>query len=262
MIQHDDIDALLSHLRTQVETRLPPDSKPWWDKALPAAAGDAAQLAIPIAGLCRRLGRDPRVEPTAPDRFHATDGLVLDLAAFRTADLGAMVLVHTHLEAGGDPAVLRDLYDHGDLDERVGAMRSLLVVPPDHPVVQDLLGEAQRANVVDIYEAAWCDHDLAVRVLSQDDFNRMVLKLAFTNLPLWRVLRATERANPELSRMLEDFALEREAAGRPVWPDTVTLMAHAPIDGSRERIERHAASGPDDLRALAQDALAHLSAQE
>jgi len=258
MIQHPSLPALLTDLRTRLEVGLVERAKPWWHNALEAASG-AGPLAIHFPGLGRRLGRPPLVEPTATDRFFSSGDVLLDLAAFRTADVGAMLLVHAHLEADGDPAVLRDLYDHGDLEERVGVMRSLLVVPPDHPVVQDLLGEAQRANAVDIYEAAWCDHDLAARVLSEADFNRMVLKLAFTNLPLWRVLRATERANPELSRMLEDFALEREAAGRPVWPDTVTLMAHAPVDGSRERIARHAAEGSDDLRALAQAALAHLS---
>ena len=52
----------------------------------------------------------------------------------------------------------------------------------------------------------------------EPDWNRLILKLAFIDLPLRRAFDAERHANTELSRMLQGLATEREAAGRSVTP--------------------------------------------
>lgn len=249
----------LGVLRGVLATKIPDRSRDWWPQTQKrVSTGDASGLEAAFPALVRRCGREPLVEPEDDPRFLVCDAFVLDLAAYRRADATAVDLVTRFLDHEGDPAVLRRLFDQGDLDERVSVMRCLPLVG-DHPVVLDLLGEAQRSNTQDVYEAAWCDHDLAARRLPEDEFNRMVLKLAFSDIPLWRVLDAQDRANRELSRMLQDFATEREAAGRPMWVDTLRLIARAPVEGTRARLIGHLEHGRDALRLAAAESIVHLN---
>ena len=78
---------------------------------------------------------------------------------------------------------------------------------------------------------------LAVRALEhagfgEEDFNRLILKLAFLDLPLDRAQGVEKRANRSLSRMLHGLATERRAAGRTVWGDTARMIALAPLQDS------------------------------
>jgi hypothetical protein len=115
-------------------------------------------------------------------------------------------------------------------------LRAMHVLPISAATVQ-LYGEVQRTNMVVHVEAAVCDGDLLVRTAGQHGFgpteqNRLLLKVAFLDLPLQRVFGAERLANQELSRMLQDLATEREAAGRPIWRDTDRMLGRAPVPGS------------------------------
>jgi hypothetical protein len=48
------------------------------------------------------------------------------------------------------------------------------------------------------------------------NFNQMVLKALFNNVPLARIVGLADRANNELARMANDYAAERRAAGRAI----------------------------------------------
>jgi hypothetical protein len=155
---------------------------------------------------------------------------------------------------GADQSFLRRRFDEGDIEERTTVLRTLALLGAT-PVALDLAREAQRSNTLDHFEAAACDTDFAARCLPPDDFNRMALKMAFLDLPEWRMLRGLERANPELSRMLQDFATEREAAGRAVWIGTLAFIARAPVDGTRARVIGHLEHGDDRQRLAAARAI-------
>jgi hypothetical protein len=55
------------------------------------------------------------------------------------------------------------------------------------------------------------------------NYNQMVLKALFIGSPLARLVGLEERITPELVRMAEDYATERQAAGRPV-PEDIPLF--------------------------------------
>ena len=138
-------------------------------------------------------------------------------------------------------------------------LRSLHFLPVA-PVTVRLFGEVQRTNVVLHLEAAIADGDLFVRTLGQHGFdqeaaNKLLLKFAFLDLPLQRVFGAIDTANPELSRMLQDLATEREAAGRSVWRDTNRAIGRAPTAGTAARLIGGLEHGDDGVRRSAIEGL-------
>jgi hypothetical protein len=184
-----------------------------------------------------------------------------DLDGWRKCDAAAALLL---AESKAVDAELLDLYAHGDLEERAMLLRSLAALPIT-PATGALLLEVQRTNMVLHLEAACCDSDLLVRVrkaglpnFGKAETNRLLLKVAFLDLPLSRVFDGSSLANEELSRMLQDLATEREAAGRPVWRDTDRLLAKAPVPGTIARILGGIEHGDDQRRLAAAEALALL----
>jgi hypothetical protein len=212
---------------------------------------DRRRLAVLFPGLPRRFGR----EPVGGGRVRIGPSTV-DLDAWRRCDAAAAALL-------ASVAIVRseawELYEHGDIEERAMLLRSMHVLPPGETTVR-LLAEVQRTNMVLHVEAACCDGDLLQRTAGQPGFgtaeqNRLLLKLAFLDLPLQRVFGGEQFANPELSRMLQDLATEREAAGRPVWRDTDRLLGRAPVAGSVARILGGLEHGDDGRRLAAAEGL-------
>jgi hypothetical protein len=224
------------------------------DPMLAEVRTDRSRLPVLFPGLPRKLGRDAAGE----GRRTLGPGQV-DLAAFRRCDLGAALLL---LEAAADEHELFDLYAHGDIEERAMLLRSLHFLPLG-PITVRLLGEVQRTNVVSHLEAALCDGDLLARIGDEPWFeraavDRLLLKLAFLDLPLARAFGVERHANQDLSRMLQDLATEREAAGRAVWRDTARLIGRAPTTGTVARLIGGLEHGDDAVRLAAAEGLRHL----
>ena len=245
---------------------LPPDLAPLdaalsgeeeaWIRALLAAEPAKVRATLPAtwAGLARRMGR--RGLAGTLSRAGAT----VDLAAWRRCDAAGFLLLHRADPI--DDATLVDLYVRGDLEERAILLRAM-ALRPLCPATSRLLDEVQRTNVVAHLEAACLDHDLLVRaldggLLSRHRFDRLVLKVAFNDLPLARLHGVVDRPGPELSRMLQGLATEREAAGRSVWRDTTRLCAGAPVPGTVARVLGGLEHGDAGLRLAAADALGRL----
>jgi hypothetical protein len=211
------------------------------------AQGGFAALQAALPALPRRVGRDP----LSPELALEGDCAV-DLGAWRACDAAALELLHA--ADAGDEA-LRELHAHGDIEERAMVLRALACRPVSAGTVL-LLGEVQRTNVQSHFEAAVCDSNLVSRALgragfAQTDLDRLVLKAAFLGIELARLIDVQRHANPELSRMLQDLATEREAAGRAVWRDTARLIARAPTAGTLARLIGGLEHGDDGTRLAA-----------
>jgi hypothetical protein len=221
---------------------------------------DAGRLPVVFPGLPRKVGKDA----VGGGQLRCGDATI-DLDAWRQCDLGAALLL---LQCAPPDQALWDLYEHGDIEERAMLLRALHLLPLGQSTVR-LLTEVQRTNMVLHVEAACCDGDLVARAaraalpgFGQPEQNRLLLKLAFLDLPLRRVFGAERLANAELSRMLQDLATEREAAGRTVWRDTDRLLGRAPVPGTTARILGSLEHGDDGRRLAAAEALAALDRKE
>jgi hypothetical protein len=130
------------------------------------------------------------------------------------------------LAAGVDVAQLDDLYRHGDNEERRAILRALPLLDEPWRFVA-LAIEACRTSVVPIFEAIACENPYPALHFPADNFNQLVLKALFIGVSLERVVGLRTRLSPELTRMGNDYAAERRAAGRSV-PADLTLIGSQP----------------------------------
>ena len=125
-----------------------------------------------------------------------------------------------------DASMLGDLYRHGDNDERRAILRALPLLDEAWRF-GELAVEACRSSVTPIFEAIACENPFPSLYFSDDSFNQMVLKAVFVGVSLARVVGLRTRLTPELSRMAEDYAAERRAAGRTIPSDLALLGSRA-----------------------------------
>jgi hypothetical protein len=197
----------------------PPDAMTWLTREL---VFDRARFAAAFAAAGRRLGRAPIGEALAAKLAAAG----LPWAAGSGADeCGRAALVLAALGAL-DPAehvpLVRDLLRRGEIREREAVLR-VLAGMPDPARFVELAIDAYRSNVQSVFEALAHDNVYPARYFSDPAYFQMVLKALFVGVPLARVVGLAERTTPELVRMVEAYASERRAAGRPV-PADVALI--------------------------------------
>lgn len=141
-------------------------------------------------------------------------------------DVARVELLEAYARAAGDRAAVvetvRDLYDHGDGDERRAVLRALDRLDVGGAAT-DLLRDALRTNDVRLVAAAMGPY--ATAHLDDAAWRHGVLKCLFVGVPLAAVEGLKERRDDELLRMVRAYAEERTAAGRAVPEDGLALLA-------------------------------------
>lgn len=133
-------------------------------------------------------------------------------------DIAARVAVICHL-ANHRPdrfnETLIDLCRNADLAESI-ALYSGLPLYPQNSGLDELIGEGLRTNIRSVFEAIAHHSPYPANHFDDNRWNHMVLKALFIGSTLAPIYGLDKRANPELARILCDYANERRAAGRPV----------------------------------------------
>lgn len=119
-------------------------------------------------------------------------------------------------------STVEQLFEGGELGEQVSLLRALGALPQPVRFVE-LAVSACRTNATAVFEAVACRNAYPALYFPQLNFNQMVMKAVFMDLPLAGIVGLERRKNPELERMARDFAAERRAAGRPV-PSDLSLL--------------------------------------
>ncbi|GMG84139.1 EboA domain-containing protein [Paralimibaculum aggregatum] len=137
----------------------------------------------------------------------------------------------------------KDLRRTADVAEMIALYRGLPLYPG--PEALDFeVGEGLRSNLRPVFEAIAHDNPWPRDHFDQHRWNHMVLKALFVDSPLAPIIGLDERANPELARILIDYAEERWAAGRPVTPELWRpVKPFAALPEIRAGLERARASG-------------------
>jgi hypothetical protein len=125
------------------------------------------------------------------------------------------------VSAKADAATVRDLFRRGTDRERIAVLRALPRL--DDVSYVELAIDACRTNIQTVFEAIACDNAFPAKYFPDEAFNQMVLKALFIGAPVGNITGLEQRTTGELERMVEAYASERRAAGRPV-PEDAKLV--------------------------------------
>jgi hypothetical protein len=90
---------------------------------------------------------------------------------------------------------------------------------PEPEALHFEVGEGLRSNIRAVFEAIAHGNPYPREQFDQHRWNHMILKALFVGSRLAPIEGLDDRANPELARILRDFAHERWAAGRQAPPE-------------------------------------------
>jgi hypothetical protein len=143
----------------------------------------------------------------------------------------------------------KDLRRTSDVAEMIALYRGLPLYPEPESLAFEV-GEGLRSNIRAVFEAIAHDNPYPRDQFDQHRWNHMVLKALFVDSRLAPIIGLDQRANPELARILIDYARERWAAGRPVteelWRPVRPFADHPDIrpELDRARAEGHLEAAP------------------
>jgi hypothetical protein len=247
-------DAARKLLREWLLRQLDTQGGAWLDAQIAALRQEPSDAALEIAlGMVpRRLGK-AALSLTDSDLAAAGKALAgWDPRAWSVSD-AARILLLSGLPAVGKPFAerFRALCRTADVAELITFYRGLPLYP-DPAALEEQVGEGLRSNMRAVFEAIAHDNPYPKAHFDDHRWNHMVLKALFIGSPLAPIQGLDERANPELARIMCDFAHERWAASRPVpfeiWRCVGPFAEGQAIDdlaralASDEAIERRAAA--------------------
>lgn len=183
----------------------------WLDRGAAAVRDEPAAIRTLFPAAGREVGRAPTHPETDPQGL--VHGTVDDAARVRL--LGA-------LDPDALAAEVPDLYRYGDDAEKRGVLRGLAPTGVPAGIGVPLVQDALRANDIRLVAAAMGPY---ATNLDDHSWRHGVLKCLFVGVPLDAVAGWRHRADPELRRMVADYAAERTAAGREVPADARRLLA-------------------------------------
>ena len=119
--------------------------------------------------------------------------------------------------AGNRPFAERfkDLRRTADVAELIALYRGLPLYPEPETLHFEV-GEGLRSHIKAVFEAIAHQNPYPRDHFDDHRWNHMILKTLFVDSRLSPIIGLEQRANPELARILVDYAQERWAAGRPV----------------------------------------------
>jgi hypothetical protein len=216
--------------------RISPAAHVWLEDARSRAAhGPVSQLILAYTEASRHLGRGPLVLDTR-QRAACPELRDASLEHWTVEDAGRLLLLLTRFQT--EPAKAADAalecYEQGSAREQQSWLRTVALLPQPERFLAVAI-DACRTSILPLFESIACENPYPAAYFPERNFNQLVLKALFNGVALQRIVKLSERLNPELSRMARDYAAERQAAGRPVPADISLAM----LDGvAAQRTER------------------------
>ena len=252
----------LALLRRWLDRQFPGEAGSWLRQQIEKVSdggGGAADrnLYLAVGLVPRRIGKDD---------LRLDDGDLADAAAARrgwdprgwSVDQAARVALLLASFDGDEAAFARrfeQLCRTADVGELVSLYRGLPLYPGQERYVARA-GEGARSNMRAVFEAVAHRSPYPAERFPENAWNHMVLKALFVGSRLHPIQGLDERANPQLARMLCDYAHERWAAGRPVSPELWRCVGPHADGAALADLERALTTGGATERKAAALALA------
>ncbi|MDZ8183538.1 MAG: EboA family metabolite traffic protein [Nostoc sp. ChiSLP02] len=194
----------------------------WLEQKQTQIANGAAERVFftAFSAVPRYLGKQ-NLQLTSPD-LEAADEVIAGWNpgnwSVDQAGRALLVLALPHDDAESYVQTLDKVFSSADMGELVALYQSLPLLP--HPELhRQRAAEGIRSNMSNVFQAIALRNPYPANYLDNAAWNQMVLKTVFVGSPLHLIWGLDRRANPELAKMLTDYAHERWAAKRPVTPE-------------------------------------------
>lgn len=247
-------ELLLVWLRRQ----LPQPARGWLDEQLVKLGGEAPDrdLYVALGFVPRKLGKADLALSRADLEQAAAARAGWDPRGW-SVDQAARIVILLHAGGAGKAFAERfvQLSRTADVAEAIAFYRGLPLYP-DPERLEAQAAEGTRSNMRAVFEAVAHRSPYPREQFALNRWNHMVLKALFVGSTLHPIQGLDARANPELARMLADYAHERWAAGRPVSPELWRCVGpHADAEALGD-LQRVLATGGATERQAAALALA------
>lgn len=122
--------------------------------------------------------------------------------------------------------ILEQVFTTADVRELIALYQSLPLMP--HPEKHYArAAEGVRSNMTSVFNAVALRNPYPAEHFDDLAWNQMILKAVFVGSPLYLIHNSDRRANPQLAKMLLDYARERWAAKRSVTPEIWRFVGYA-----------------------------------
>ncbi|GAA4428333.1 EboA domain-containing protein [Bremerella cremea] len=224
----------------------------WLDAQRQAVAqGDMKALYMGFGFAPRKVGKAD-LQLTERDLNDAAEAREGWMPHTWTIDQAARVLLLTSLPSEDDAAyfaTIEKLFQTAEIREQICLYQALQLLPHQE-LFDDRLAEGIRTNIKSVFESIAHNNPLPMELMQEPAWNQMVLKALFIGAALDPIEGLDRRVNPELARMLIDFAHERRAAKRPIpvelwrvaapFADEIALEDMRALYASGEQLEQSA----------------------
>ena len=208
-------------LHSWITPRVEPAALAWLDdRAKTIATGDKKALFLGFGMVPRKVGKADlalteaelaQAEAARPGwnpRGWSLDQLARTFLVLSFPSDDAALYVQT----------LDQLFQAGEVGELVSLYQALPLLPnPASHVLRT--AEGIRSNIKSVFCAIAHQNPYPAEQLNDEQWNQLVLKCLFIDVPLDPLIGLDRRANAKLMTTLIDFAHERRAAHRPIPPD-------------------------------------------
>ncbi|WP_017317595.1 EboA family metabolite traffic protein [Mastigocladopsis repens] len=144
---------------------------------------------------------------------------------------------------------LERVFTAADVGELIALYQALPLLPYPEKF-RTRAAEGVRSNMTAVFNAVALRNAYPAEYLSELAWNQIVLKALFVGSPLYLIQGLEERANPELAKMLVDYAHERWAAKRTVSPELWRLVGRFANNAMLADLEQ-AIQDPDPVQQAA-----------
>ncbi len=210
-----------SVLKQWLLTRLKPTETAWLtDRLAVIATGNKQAFFLAFGLVARKLGKADLAltEVELAQAEQVRPGWDPRNWSIDQAARALLVLTFPTANATECVTVLDQLFAAAEMHELIALYQALPLYP--HPAAHVLrCAEGQRSNIKSVFCAIAHHNPYPAEQLNEDQWNQLVLKCLFVDVPLDPIVGLDRRANATLAKILVDFAHERWAAKRPVSPE-------------------------------------------
>lgn len=217
----------------------PGSERDWLDSAyerLEGAEDVLNELAQLNAMAKRKVGHG---KLTKSPYFIDTSSGSIDISKWEKGDAARILLTlkAIDLDEIDSTHLIKEIYSLSDEREKAAIVRGLILFS-ENDALKLIALEAGRTNSIVLFESLATNNPYPAAYYSEVEFNQFILKALFVGVNISYVHGLEERANPELSRMCEDYIEERVLANRSIPADIwLALGPHASPKAEKLMIE-------------------------